>query len=51
LAVTDTLPLPHAKKSSKIITVVSVVDLLADAVKAIFEESSVSIIFEGQNQA
>lgn len=51
LVVTDTLPLPRAKKSSKIITVVSVVDLLADAVKAIFEESSVSIIFEGQNQA
>lgn len=51
LAVTDTLPLPPAKKYSKVITVVSVVDLLADAVKAIFEESSVSIIFEGQNQA
>lgn len=51
LAVTDTLPLPYAKRSSKIITVVSVVDLLADTVKAIFEESSVSAIFEGLNQA
>lgn len=51
LAVTDTLPLPEAKKSSKIITVVSVADLIADAVKAIFEESSVSVIFEGLNQA
>lgn len=50
LAVTDTLPLPEAKKSSKIIEIVSVVDLLADAVQAIFEESSVSIIFEGLNQ-
>ncbi len=51
LVVTDTLPLPEAKKTSKIISVVTISDLLADAVKAIFEESSVSIIFEGLNQA
>ena len=51
LVVTDTLPLPEAKKSSKIISVVTISDLLADAVKAIFEESSVSVIFEGLNQS
>lgn len=51
LAVTDTLPLPAAKKSSPIIEIVSVVDLISDAVQAIFEGSSVSEIFEGMNQS
>jgi len=51
LAVTDTMPIPRAKKSSPVIEVVTVVDLLADAIKAIFEESSVSVLFDGLNQA
>lgn len=51
LAVTNTLPLPEKSKQLKSIEVVSVVDLLADAVKAIFEQSSVSELFDGLNQA
>jgi len=51
LIVADTLPLPpEAKKSGVNITVVSVVDLLANTIEAIFEDGSVSAIFEGENQ-
>jgi ribose-phosphate pyrophosphokinase len=51
LVVADTLPLPpEAKESGVNITVVSVVDLLANTVQAIFEDGSVSAIFEGENQ-
>jgi ribose-phosphate pyrophosphokinase len=50
LAVTDTLPqtleLPHPNCD-----VVSVVGLLAEAISAIFEERSVSKLFDGQNQS
>lgn len=52
LAVTDTLPLPEKSKSlGSAIEVVSVVDLIADAIKAIFEQESVSALFDGLNQA
>lgn len=51
LAVTDTLPIPEAKKSSPIIEIVSVSELLADTIKAIYDEQSVSVLFEGLNQA
>lgn len=51
LAVTNTLPLPEKSKELKSIEVVSVVDLLADAIKAIFEQESVSALFDGLNQA
>lgn len=51
LAVTDTLPLPQSSRKIPYIEVVSVVDLLANAVQAIFEEQSVSAIFDGLNQA
>lgn len=50
LAVTDTLPLPEDSKSLDI-EVVSVVDLLATAIEAIFQERSVSALFDGENQA
>jgi ribose-phosphate pyrophosphokinase len=50
LAVTDTLPLPKDSKGLPI-EVISVVNLIATAVEAIFKEQSVSAIFEGENQA
>lgn len=49
IAVTDTLPLPEGLLKPKV-EVVSVVNLIADAVNAIFEESSVSALFDGDNQ-
>lgn len=52
LAVTDTMPLPEKSKSlGASIEVVSVVDLIADAIKAIFEQESVSALFDGLNQS
>jgi ribose-phosphate pyrophosphokinase len=50
LAITDTLPLSISMKKPKI-EVVSIVDLVADAIEAIFEERSVSALFGGENQA
>jgi ribose-phosphate pyrophosphokinase len=50
LAVTDTLPLSIKLKHPKV-EVVSVVGLLAEAMAAIFEERSVSALFDGENQA
>jgi ribose-phosphate pyrophosphokinase len=50
LAVTDTLPLPEDTKGLNI-EVVSVVDLIADAIEAIFQERSLSALFDGNNQA
>ncbi|MEK7152574.1 MAG: ribose-phosphate diphosphokinase [Patescibacteria group bacterium] len=49
LAVTDTLPLAIKLTKPKL-EVVSVVGLIADAVAAIFEERSVSALFDGENQ-
>ncbi|MET0779743.1 MAG: ribose-phosphate diphosphokinase [Candidatus Saccharimonadales bacterium] len=49
LVVTDTLPLSIKLKRPKL-EVVSVAGLLADAIAAIFEESSVSALFDGENQ-
>lgn len=51
LVVTDTLPLPDAAKKLGYIEVVSIVDLLADALRAIYEQTSVSVLFDGQNQS
>lgn len=48
--VTDTVPLPNDPLLPEI-EVVSVVELLANAINAIFQEQSVSEIFGGQNQA
>ncbi|MGH7238588.1 MAG: ribose-phosphate diphosphokinase, partial [Candidatus Saccharimonadales bacterium] len=47
LIVTNTLPCP---RKSKKIEVVSIAPLLADAIRAIYERSSVSALFGGQNQ-
>lgn len=49
LIVTDTLP-QTLKLTKPELEVVSIADLLADAVKAIFEENSVSALFGGLNQ-
>jgi ribose-phosphate pyrophosphokinase len=49
IAVTDTLPL-NVKLSRSKIEVVSIADLLADAIAAIFEDRSLSALFDGQNQ-
>ncbi len=47
IVVTDTLPLPDRGVN---IELVSVVDLIADSVKAIFEKGSVSDLFGGEHQ-
>lgn len=50
LAVTDTLPLPKNLPKAPEIEVISVVNLLAQSIKAIFEDGSVSAVFDGENQ-
>jgi len=45
LCITDSIPLPKEKKSPKI-KVVSIASLLADAIKRIHEEKSISILFD-----
>ncbi|HET8671569.1 MAG TPA: ribose-phosphate diphosphokinase [Candidatus Saccharimonadales bacterium] len=50
LAVTDSMPIAIEIKRPKI-EIVSIVDLIADAIAAIFEERSVSELFDGENQA
>ncbi len=50
IVVTDTLPLSDHGKSLQNVEVVSVVDLLANSVKAIFEKGSVSDLFGGEHQ-
>ncbi len=49
VVVTDTLPMPADKQFDKL-EVLSVAPLLADAIRAVFEDTSVSRIFGGQNQ-
>jgi ribose-phosphate pyrophosphokinase len=49
IAVTDTLPL-NLKLSKKKVEVVSIADLLAEAISIIFEDRSLSALFDGQNQ-
>jgi ribose-phosphate pyrophosphokinase len=49
VVVTDTLPLPPEKQIDKI-EVLSVAGVIADAIDAVFEETSVSEIFGGANQ-
>jgi ribose-phosphate pyrophosphokinase len=48
LFITDTVPLP--KHRSAKLEVVSIAPLLGDAIRAIYEQSSVSALFGGQNQ-
>lgn len=49
VAITDTLPLTVRLSKPKIV-IVSVVELIAEAISAIFEERSVSELFDGENQ-
>ena len=46
--VTNTLPLPEPSASTKI-EVLSIAQIVADAIDAVFEDTSVSEIFGGQN--
>ena len=50
VVITDTLPLPSEKQIDKI-EVLSIAHLVADAIDAVFEDTSVSEIFGGQNQS
>jgi ribose-phosphate pyrophosphokinase len=50
VVVTNTLPLPPEKQIEKI-EVLSVARIIADALNAVFEDTSVSEIFGGENQA
>jgi len=49
IVITNTLPLPPEKHIDKI-EVLSAAGIIADAIDAVFEDSSVSDIFDGQNQ-
>jgi ribose-phosphate pyrophosphokinase len=49
LVVTNTLPISEEKRSEKI-TVLSIAPIIASALKAVFEDQSVSEIFHGENQ-
>ena len=48
--ITDTLPLPSEKQADKI-TVLSVAPIIAQAISAVFEDTSVSEIFHGNHLA
>jgi len=50
VVVTDTLPVPPEKQIDKL-EVLSVADLIGDALDAVFEDASVSDIFGGDNQS
>ncbi|MGA0819432.1 MAG: ribose-phosphate diphosphokinase, partial [Ilumatobacteraceae bacterium] len=47
---TNTLPIPAEKQIDKI-EVISVAPIIADALSAVFDDTSVSEIFGGENQA
>ena len=48
IVVTNTVPLPEDRRLEKI-TVLSIAPIIASAIKAVFEEESVSEIFHGEN--
>jgi ribose-phosphate pyrophosphokinase len=50
VVITNTLPLPQEKSIDKI-EVLSAAGIIADAIDAVFEDTSVSEIFDGQNQS
>jgi ribose-phosphate pyrophosphokinase len=50
VVITNTLPLPPSKQIDKI-EVLSAAGIIADAIDAVFEDTSVSEIFDGQNQS
>jgi ribose-phosphate pyrophosphokinase len=49
VVVTNTLPIPAEKRIDKMV-VLSISDILADAIRAVFEDESVSELFAGENQ-
>ena len=49
VVVTNTMPIPEEKTFGKL-KVLSIAPLIADALRAVFEDSSVSEIFHGENQ-
>ncbi len=49
VVVTNTIPIPEEKRSSKL-RVLSIAPLIANALRAVFEDTSVSEIFHGENQ-
>ena len=49
IVVTNTLPLPDEKRIDKV-RVLSIAEIVADALRAVFEDESVSEIFHGENQ-
>jgi ribose-phosphate pyrophosphokinase len=49
VVVTNTLPIPDEKHIAKL-RVLSIAPLIADALRAVFEDTSVSEIFHGENQ-
>jgi len=49
VVVTNTVPIPEEKRIGKL-KVLSVAPLIADALRAVFEDASVSEIFHGENQ-
>jgi ribose-phosphate pyrophosphokinase len=50
VVVTDTLPVPQDRRFDKL-EVLSVAKLISDAIDAVFEDTSVSEIFGGENLA
>ncbi len=49
LVVTNTLPVPSEKKLDNL-TVLSIAPMIAETIRAVFEEGSVSELFHGENQ-
>jgi ribose-phosphate pyrophosphokinase len=49
VVVTNTLPIPEEKSFAKL-KILSIAPLIADALRAVFEDTSVSEIFHGENQ-
>ena len=49
VVVTNTLPIPSEKETDKIV-VLSIAPTIAETIKAVFEEGSVSELFHGENQ-
>jgi ribose-phosphate pyrophosphokinase len=49
VVVTNTVPIPEEKFFGKL-KVLSVAPLIADALRAVFEDTSVSELFNGENQ-
>ena len=51
VVLTNTVPLPAEGQELDKIEVVSVAQVIADAIDAVFEDTSVSEIFGGENQS